>query len=123
MLTYPPENEERRLHIMALEESQQCIDVFCNPGWPRWPFGARHHGLEGANLEVLFNVDGEEVRRSDIGWCHEVGVLVDALATPGSPFKCHFPGCSQTHAIPLRHIELQLLPRPAGEPSIAENAD
>jgi len=56
---HPPENKESRARLMPREQLEQDIGLLDDARLERLPVGPRDAGLEGRDLEVLFDVDGE----------------------------------------------------------------
>jgi len=63
---YPAEGEEGRGGAMACEQIKEEVGVPFDPTGLGIPGGARQDPVEGADLEVFFDVNGEEVDRTHV---------------------------------------------------------
>ena len=81
----PPQHEERRLHLAAVEQLEQPVGIGADPALEAFPEVTGNDAVEDADVEVVFHVDRHRIH--DGSWI-ENDVHTSGAATEEDRLDC-----------------------------------
>src|SRR5947208_4942114 len=76
----PADDKARGARVMPREQRQEPLHLRCYAGWVTVPVAARDIRLQGRNLKVFLNIDGEVMGRHDGQTCNRHARMYERLA-------------------------------------------